>query len=185
MKTPDWSLFTIAPKGVWAKAPRSIESPEGIGDRLRAAAFAEVQARDAFTWAADTFTDAPEALRIAWRGLALAEQRHLHWLMTRMEELGINPKEREVSDQLWDSLMLCKSAEQFSVYMATAEERGRKAGVRFAEALSKRDPATGQIFGRIALEEVEHIELARKWFPDACANHAVAARAGTLPSNVS
>lgn len=163
----DWGRFKVAARGQWPKPPRSLDGPEGVGDRLRAAAFAEVQARDAFLWAAGRFEDAPEPLRKAWVGLAHAEQRHLDWLLARMTELGIDPAGREVSDMLWDSLMSCQSAETFSVYMATAEERGRRAGERFAEGLAKTDPVTAAIFGRIAREEVEHIELARRWFPHA------------------
>ena len=37
------------------EAPRSIDSLEGVGDRLRAAAFAEIQARDAFLWAPEHY----------------------------------------------------------------------------------------------------------------------------------
>ena len=34
---------------------------------MRIAAFAELQAREAFRWGAATFPDAPEELRAAWR----------------------------------------------------------------------------------------------------------------------
>src|SRR5690606_7405322 len=78
---PDWSPFQICQEGVRAPAPRDIRSAEGIGDRIRAAAFAEIQARDAFDWAARHFEDAPPALREAWKGLALAEDKHLNWLL--------------------------------------------------------------------------------------------------------
>jgi uncharacterized ferritin-like protein (DUF455 family) len=138
-----------------------------VGDRLRAAAFAELQAREAFDWAAGTFSDAPESLRKCWRGLALAEERHLGWLLKRMTELGIDVAERRVSDQLWLSLTSCQSAKEFALYMASAEERGRKAGVRFHKAMLKHDPVTAQIFGKIAEEEVEHIQLAIRYYPDA------------------
>jgi uncharacterized ferritin-like protein (DUF455 family) len=137
-----------------------------VGDRLRAAAFAEIQAREAFRWAADRFDDAAESLRVAWRGLAHAEDRHLQWLMNRMEELGVSPQARQVSDQLWQSFMLCKTARDFAIYMANAEERGRRAGERFHQVLLEKDPKTAEIFGKIALEEVEHIALAKRHFPD-------------------
>lgn len=161
----NWEPFRIAPRGTKSDAPRSLETPEGVGDRLRSAAFAEIQARDAFLWAASHYTDAPESLKRAWTGLAQAEQRHLEWLLRRMEELNVDVRERQVSDQLWISLTSCQSAKEFALYMASAEERGRKAGVRFHQALFATDPTTAEIFGKIAEEEVAHIALAYKYFP--------------------
>jgi len=163
--TPDWSPFLVIPREERPKGPRAITSREGIADRLRAAAFAEIQAYYAFLWAAERFTDAPDALRLNWRGLALAEERHLGWLLSRMEELGMEVRERGVSDWLWTSLMKCTSAKEFSIYIANSEERGRLAGVRFAEAMRTVDPTTAEIFGKIAEEEIEHIRLASKFFP--------------------
>ncbi len=58
--------------------------------------------------------------------------------------------------------------------MASAEERGRRAGERFHQALLKKDPITAGIFGKIAEEEVSHIELARKHYPDAMIGSAFA-----------
>lgn len=162
-----WEPFKTAPAEERSDPPRPLATPEGVGDRLRAAAFAEVQARDAFEWAAARFADAPGTLREAWRGLARAEQRHLDWLCARMAALGVDPASRRVSDQLWRSLTSCKTAEEFANYMATAEDRGRRAGERFHEALATSDPETAAIFGRIAEEEVAHIELARRYFPSA------------------
>lgn len=158
--------FELAPSGEWGEAPRSIKTQEGIGDRMRSAAFAEVQARDAFTWASEHFEDAPLSLRRAWASLAIAEQRHLDWLLKRMEELGIDVRGRQVSDHLWRSLISCKRAEEFAIYIANAEERGRRAGERFHQALRDRDPITAEIFHKIAEEEVSHIALARKYYPD-------------------
>ena len=51
--------FELAPSGEWGEAPRSIKTQDGVGDRMRSAAFAEVQARDAFLWASERFDDAP------------------------------------------------------------------------------------------------------------------------------
>jgi uncharacterized ferritin-like protein (DUF455 family) len=164
--TPDWEPFRVLPRSERTKAPRAIETRDGIGDRLRAAAFAEIQAYYAFLWGAARFEDAPVELRANWRGLAMAEERHLGWLLRRMEELGIDIQDRPVSDWLWVSLTSCLSAREFAVFMASAEERGRRAGVRFHEALSAIDPETSRIFGRIAEEEVEHIRLAERFFPD-------------------
>jgi uncharacterized ferritin-like protein (DUF455 family) len=148
---------------------------------MRAAAFAEIQAREAFNWGADRWTDAPDALRSAWRGLAHAEDRHLGWLLKRMQELGIAVDEREVSDQLWVSLTSCVSARDFAHYMASAEERGRKAGERFHEALLERDPVSAAIFGRIAEEEVEHIALAQKFYPEGPPERPAGPPIATLP----
>ena len=161
----NWAPFELAPQGTRSDAPRSIDSSEGVGDRLRAAAFAEIQARDAFYWAADKFEDAPAELRQAWRMLAASEQRHLDWLLRRMSELGVGVGDRKVSDNLWHSLQSCKTAREFALYMASAEERGRRAGVRFHEAMRVRDPETASIFGKIAEEEIAHIALAQRYFP--------------------
>ncbi len=161
--TPDWSPFLVSPKPV---APRSINTAEGVADRLRAAAFAEIQAREAFSWASKYFTDAPEPLRQAWAELALAEERHLGWLLKRMEELKVDVREKTVSDHLWHSLMACQNARDFAFYIANAEERGRRAGVRFRDAMKSHDPVSAEIFGKIADEEVEHIELAARHYPE-------------------
>ena len=63
----DWEPFELAPAGAHADAPRSIQSLDGVGDRLRAAAFAEIQARDAFLWAAEHFMDVGQDLKETWR----------------------------------------------------------------------------------------------------------------------
>lgn len=164
-QTPDWSPFLVQKER--PLPPRPIHTLEGVGDRLRAAAFAEIQAREAFEWAAARYDDAPEALRGAWRMLARAEDKHLGWLLDRMKALGIDVRERATSDQLWHSFERCETAESFAWFMANAEERGRRAGERFAQDLKERDPETARIFGQIALEEIEHIELAKRFFPKA------------------
>ena len=161
----NWDPFLIAPPGEHADPPRSLDSFEGVGDRLRAAAFAEIQARNAFLWASAHFSDAKGELRDAWRMLARAEEKHLTWLLARMQTLGVDVKARRVSDHLWHSLVSCTSAREFALYMANAEERGRKAGERFHAALQERDPESASIFGKIAEEEVAHIALARTHFP--------------------
>lgn len=160
----NWAPFILADPGKHGEAPRSISTQEGIGDRLRAAAFAEFQAREAFLWAANKFEDAPPGLRDAWRGLAAEEQKHMNWLLCRMKDLGISLTERKVSDHLWVSLVSCQTARDFAVFMANAEERGKRAGERFCESLKDRDPVTGEIFRKIAEEETAHIELARRYY---------------------
>jgi uncharacterized ferritin-like protein (DUF455 family) len=162
----NWQPFQLAEQGAHADAPRSIHSREGVGDRLRAAAFAEIQARDAFLWAAGNYEDTQPDLKEAWKRLAASEQRHLDWLLNRMTELEIPVQERKVSDHLWWSLVSCKTAREFAVYMAGAEERGRKAGERFYQTLLATDPITAEIFRKIAEEEIAHIALAKKHFPD-------------------
>ena len=155
-------------------APRPLTSVEGVGDRLRTAAFAEVQAEAAFLWAAENYAGAtPDAanaktmteLCCAWRELAVEERKHRLWLTTRMNELGIAVDGRPVRDTLWLSLTSCATAREFCLYMADAEERGRRAGVRFQEQLRVQDPTTAKIFGQIAREEEAHIRLAARFFP--------------------
>lgn len=161
----DWTPFKITADGRRAEPPRALCSREGVGDRLRTAAMAELQAREAFLWAAARFEDAPEGLRPAWRSLAAEEDRHLGWLLGRMAELGVDPAGREVSDRLWRSLTACRSARDFAELIASAEERGRVAGEGFGSELAAFDPATASIFARIAEEEIAHIALARGYFP--------------------
>jgi uncharacterized ferritin-like protein (DUF455 family) len=162
--TPDWAPFSVAARGERMIETRSIDTVEGVGDRLRTAAFAELQAVKAFRWAADRFSDAPQGLAEAWRHLATEEERHMGWLLTRMSELGIPVAERKVSDLLWHSLAGCTTARQFATFMATAEERGRKAGVRFRQAMARADLVSAKIFGKIAEEEVAHIQLATSFY---------------------
>jgi uncharacterized ferritin-like protein (DUF455 family) len=165
--TPErnWSPFLVAPLGERGDLPRSLSTFEGIGDRLRSAAFAEIQAREAFLWAAEKFKeDAPAGLIEAWTDLAAEEDKHMNWLLKRMQELGIAVEERKVSLHLWVSLTACQSAREFAFYMASAEQRGRTAGLRFYKDLLEKDPVTAQIFGKIAEEEVTHIELTQRFF---------------------
>lgn len=167
MNERNWAPFKICISDERPPYSRPLGTVEGIGDRLRSAAWAEIQAREAFNWAADTFSDASDDLKRSWRILSTEENKHLNWLLNRMNELGIDPAERPVWDGLWLSFMKCETARDFAIYMANAEERGRKAGVKFRQSLEKIDPITSQIFGTIAEEEVSHIELTRKFFPDA------------------
>ena len=165
--TPDWSPFHVISRGEHAPGPRALDTLEGVLDRLRAVAFAELQAKEAFLWASTHFQGhAPDACLRAWHGLALAEERHYGWLMKRFEELGGILNERPVSDQLWVSLRVCQEADEFAHKMAAAEDRGRRAGERFVHGMKKHDPVSAEIFRKIAEEEVEHIRLATRYFPD-------------------
>ena len=155
----DWSPFRVCADGEKAPSSRGLETPEGLGDRLRTAAFAERQARDAFAWAADRYADAPDWLREGWRRLSADEGKHLGWLLRRMEQLGVSPAERPVSDGLYRSLTRCADWREFAAYMARAEDRGRTAERHFEKALAGRDPETARIFAAIAAEEDAHIAL--------------------------
>ena len=99
--TPDWKGFNVVPRGNHAPGPRAVNTREGVLDRLRAVAFAELQAREAFYWASEHFkAEAPDACLRAWHGLGLAEDRHLNWLLRRLEELGGKLDERPVSGSM-------------------------------------------------------------------------------------
>ena len=158
----NWAPFQVCDPDAYPPAPRGINTSEGLGDRLRVAAFAELQAREAFRWAVDTLLDVSPALRAAWRRIADDEHRHLEMLLARMAELGVNPAGRQVSDRLWRSLRACKTAKEFIPYMRTAEERGRAAEESFRRSLAHRDPVTAAIFGKIADDEAEHIASSRE-----------------------
>jgi len=138
---PDWSPFDVLPAGTRASV-RPLGHAEGVCDRLRAIAFAEQQARDAFLWAAATLTDAEPALQRAWRGLSAAEDSHRTWLLTRLDELGGAPGDRPVAADLWRSLVSSTTAEEFARLMAGAELRGQQAGERMAQKLATSDPTT-------------------------------------------
>jgi len=158
-----WEPFLVQTGSVIA--PRNLPGLDGIGDRLRTAAFAEMQAERAFLRAAEIYTDAPQSLRNEWRVIAAEERNHMSWLLNRMRELGIAVDERPVSDGLWHSLCKCKDARSFCPYIADSEERGRRAGQRFCDVLREIDPETSRIFGKIAKEEVRHISLAYEYYP--------------------
>jgi uncharacterized ferritin-like protein (DUF455 family) len=156
----DWAPFRVVSPPARPDGARGLGTEHGIGDRLRVAAFAELQAFRAFDWAAERFGEAPADLRAAWRRMALEEKLHLDLLLARMAELGVEPAERSVSDGLW--LRLCSSASvpEFVSRMREAEARGKAAEDSFRAALAERDPVTAAIFGRIADDEAEHLALA-------------------------
>jgi uncharacterized ferritin-like protein (DUF455 family) len=158
----NWAPFAVCEPDQFAAAPRGINTAEGLGDRLRVAAFAELQAREAFRWAADTWLDATVPQRAAWRRIADDEHRHLEMLLGRMRELGVKPEARIVSDRLWRSLRACKTTAAFAAYMKTAEERGRAAEESFRRQFAERDPITSAIFGKIADDEAKHIAMAER-----------------------
>lgn len=144
--------------------PRGIATPEGVGDRMRTAAFAELQAVHAFGWAAGRYDDAPPGLADAWRAQVADERRHLRMILDRMAEVGVDPAERTVSLGLWRKLSACGDARSFCILIAQAEERGRRGGLALVEAVADRDPATADVFRTIAQEEEAHVALATEYY---------------------
>ncbi|MFZ4712152.1 MAG: DUF455 family protein [Bacteriovoracaceae bacterium] len=155
-----WSPYKIGLPGKM----RSIQTIEGLGDRLRLVAFAERQAFHAFNEASERFKDAPQGLIEAWKWVALEEAKHESWLLGRMQDLGQDVGAGAVSLGLYHSLQKCQTAKDFALYVSDAEERGRIGALKFAEVLEKNDPATATIFQQIALEEKAHIALVDKFF---------------------
>lgn len=156
-----WTPYKI---GI-APRVRPLQTAEGLGDRLRLIAFAERQAHYAFLEAAERFTDADPELTKAWRWVAEEERKHETWLLKRLEVMGQDVAAVPVSLNLYHSFAGCKSARDFAVYIADAEERGRVGAERFGEVLTSRDPETARVFRQIALEEREHIALVERFFP--------------------
>jgi len=137
---------------------------EGLGDRMRTAAFAELQAIAAFRWAAVHFQDVPQVLRDEWAAQVADESRHYQMICRRMEDLGFELTGRPVSTSLWESLKECATGQEFCIRIASAEERGRRAGVRLAGHLKESDPVTAAVFREIAADEVAHVALAATYF---------------------
>lgn len=156
----DWTPFLVCEPDDYPPAARGMGGPDGLGDRLRTAAFAERQALEAFRWAAETIVDVSEELRAAWRRMAKEEDVHLQLLLGRMAELGARVDGRPVSDRLWRRLRTSRNAAEFSARMREAEARGQAAEESFRRSLADRDPVTAAIFGRIADDEAEHLALA-------------------------
>jgi uncharacterized ferritin-like protein (DUF455 family) len=153
-----WQSFQLAPR---ADAIRAISTAEGVGDRLRVVAFAELQARDAFRWGAERFPEAPAEWREEWLRFAEVEDRHAQMLLTRMAELGVDPSSRAVTDKL---TRLCRLAEDpitFLFLLSSAEERGMEAGNVLAKQMAPIDAESAAIFAQIAEEEVEHVASAK------------------------
>ena len=160
----DFAPFILCPAGRRPPAPRKLGTAEGLGDRMRTAAFAEKQAIAAFIWAAEKFTDAPAPLRQDWLNQVPEEEKHYDMIVARMAELGFGVTDREVSRGLWDSLATCQTAAEFCVNIARAEERGRQAGVQLVAYLKSKDPITAAIFQEIVDDEVAHVALAHTYY---------------------
>lgn len=159
-----WEPFVLCARGERPPRPRAITLSEGLGDRLRTAAFAELQAVRAFGWALSRFDDLPPGLRDDYARLIQQEERHFALIMDRMAELGVNPAERPVWPAIWESVGKCDTGEQFCHYIANAEERGRQAGIQLCRALRDSDPKTAAIFQSIVDEEEEHVALVAAYY---------------------
>lgn len=157
----DWSPFNV---GTPIKT-RPMNTFEGLIDRIRIAAFAERQAYYAFLEAARIFADeVPAELVENWKRIAEEESKHEGWLLKRMSELGQDVAEMPVSLGLFQSFSKCENARDFALYISDSEERGRVAGLKFAEYLKINDPVTAKVFSDIAEEEIAHVALAKDYF---------------------
>lgn len=157
----DWSPFNV---GTPIKT-RPMNTFEGLIDRIRIAAFAERQAYYAFLEAARIFADeVPKELVENWKRIAEEEAKHEGWLLNRLVELKQDIGEMPVSLGLYQSFSKCETAKDFAYYISDSEERGRVAGLKFAEYLKVNDPTTSKIFSDIAEEEVAHVALAKDFF---------------------
>jgi uncharacterized ferritin-like protein (DUF455 family) len=141
---------------------RPLSAPEGVADRLRVVAFAELQARDLFRYGCERFKGlAPSHWLAEWERFSIVEDRHAQMLLTRMAEIGVEAGARSVSDKL---SRLCRNTDDpvlFLFLLSSAEERGMESGMVLAEQMQKFDAVSSAIFAQIASEEVEHVESAR------------------------
>ncbi|MBU0550973.1 ferritin-like domain-containing protein [Myxococcota bacterium] len=160
----DWRPFIVCEPEAQPPRMRGLRTPEGLGDRMRTAAFAEYQAIRAFTWAVARFDDVPEGLRADWAAQIPEEAAHYEAIKARMEALGLALDARPVSDRLSRALMASTDGRDFCIHMARSEARGRQAGLRLAAQLSQRDPQTAAVFLRIAEDEIRHVALADRYY---------------------
>jgi uncharacterized ferritin-like protein (DUF455 family) len=160
-ETFNWLPFNV---GTPLKT-RPMNTFEGLIDRIRIAAFAERQAYYAFLEAARVFADeVPTELVQNWKRIAEEEAKHERWLLNRLVELNQDVSEYPVSLGLYHSFSKCETARDFAYYISDSEERGRVAGIKFAEYLKVQDPVTAKIFSDIADEEIAHVALAKDFF---------------------
>lgn len=158
----DWSPFSICKEEEKAPSLRSLSTQEGLGDRLRFVAFAEMQAVHAFRAATEIFPTAPGEVHELWLNLAKEEEKHLQLLLNRMKEIGVDPAERPQSLAIWKSFDHCKTAAEFAKFMSSAEDWGKNSGEKFHRTLLNIDHDSAMLFKQIAEEEKTHIELAER-----------------------
>ncbi|MBN2715406.1 MAG: ferritin-like domain-containing protein [Deltaproteobacteria bacterium] len=154
-----WEPFVLAAPDQKVPFPKPMSHTEGLGDRLRIAAFAELQAVRAFGWAAEHFRDVSMEVINGWERQIPEEKLHFRLIMERMNNLGIQPHQKPVSAQLSETLYQCQTGKAFAIEIATAEHRGRLAALKMAAYLENRDPVTARVFLRIARDEVAHVQL--------------------------
>lgn len=141
---------------------RPLTAKEGVVDRLRLVAFAELQARDLFYWGAETFkATAPAQWLEIWVRFAEVENRHAQMLLDRMAELGGDIAGRAVSDKLSRLCFASTDPVLFLFLLASAEERGMESGNILAGQMHTVDAVSANIFKQIADEEVEHVEMGK------------------------
>lgn len=156
-----WTPFRVDP--VKTDVIRALTAAEGVADRLRLVAFAELQARDAFAYGAAKFKEEVPADWIrAWEEFAKVEDRHAQMLLTRMYELGVDPGARLVSEKLTRLCLAAKDAVTFLFILASAEERGMEAGEILGAQMVAVDEVSAAIFAQIAKEEVEHVAMSKE-----------------------
>lgn len=154
-----WEPFVLAPPDEKAPFPKPMSHREGLGDRLRIAAFAELQAVRAFGWATENFADVSPKVIEGWQLQIPEEKFHFRLIMERMAHLGVHAHQKPVSASLSESLYACQTGREFAVKIATAEHKGRLAALKMAAYLENRDPVTAQVFLRIAHDELAHVQL--------------------------
>ena len=158
-KENNWEPFQVKDK---ADKLRSVRNVEGVKDRLRVVAFAELQARDGFLWGIERFPLAEKEWREYWQTFSQMENRHAQLLLDRAKELDLILSDRAVSNALFKSFLSASSPETFFYLMATAEERGMEIGLSMVESVRSVDRKSAEIFCLCAEEEVEHITVAKR-----------------------
>jgi uncharacterized ferritin-like protein (DUF455 family) len=159
-----WEPFVLSSPEQKLPFPQPMSHRDGLGDRLRIAAFAELQAVRAFGWASEHFKDVPISLIEGWERQIPEEKLHFRLIMERMSNLGVRPEKKPVSAKLSETLFTCETGEKFAIEIATAEHKGRLAALKMADYLQDRDPVTTRVFLRIARDEMSHVQLVMDHF---------------------
>ena len=146
-----WAPFLVAENQGRGDPPRSLDSPDGVGDRLRTAAFAEVQARDAFLWAAGFFTDAPESASPNLAGARPGRTATPRLALPPHGRVGRGPRcPQSVGPALAFATVVQISRGVCDLHGQRRGTRPQSGGERFHQALVHKDPVTAEIFRKIA-----------------------------------
>ena len=151
-----WKPFSVSNK---PDRLRSINTIEGVIDRLRLVSFAEIQAREAFLWAAKTFFETPTEWREQWKKIAADENRHSQLLMDRLFELGGKIEDRLVSTFIYTQCIKAMDPILFTFIISSSEERGMENGLLMSTQMAQVDQKSAEIFALIAEEEKTHIQI--------------------------